>query len=119
MNKKESILLFFLTLNIILLSSCSIFIPYTAPVQQGKFIPQELIKDIYLGMRKEQVKFLLGFPDIIDTFSKDQWNYIYTFEKGIDRSIKQQKLIIIFHHGKLKKITGDYHSLLPKFIPSK
>ena len=108
MMNKKSILLWLLGLNTTLLSSCSIFTPYTAPVEQGKVIPQALIKDIRPGMSKQQVEYLLGSPDIVDPFAEDQWNYVYTFQEQIDRPIQQKKLILIFDHGKLKQISGDY-----------
>ena len=107
MNTKN-ILSSLLTVNMILLSSCSIFTPYTAPVQQGKIIPQAVIKDIRPGMSKQQIEYLLGSPDIIDPFAEEQWSYVYTFQERIDMPIQQKKIILVFDHNKLSKISGDY-----------
>ena len=106
MNKKNKLLLSLLVfLSTLLLSSCCIFAPYSISIEQGKIISQVLTKNIHPGMNKEQVIYLLGSPDIIDPFTKEQWNYVYFVKGGIDQSTYQKKLILVFDDdNKLKKI---------------
>lgn len=105
MNKKNKLLLsFLLFLNTVMLSNCCIFTPYSISIEQGKIISKVLTKNIYPGMNKQQVIYLLGSPDIIDPFTKEQWNYIYFVKGGIDKNTQQKKLVLVFdHNNKLKK----------------
>ena len=47
--------------------------PYKTPIEQGTLLDQENLNKVVPGLSKEQVKFLLGTPTIIDIFHTDRW----------------------------------------------
>lgn len=93
----------------LLINSCSIFTPYTPPIQQGKILPTDVMQKIKPGMSKNQIEYILGSPDIIDPLVTNQWSYIYSFQKGVDTPRQEKKLISTFDKGnKLTFINGNY-----------
>ena len=46
--------------------------PYKTPIQQGALLEAENLNKVVPGLSKEQVKFLLGTPTIIDIFHNDR-----------------------------------------------
>ncbi|GGG07743.1 MULTISPECIES: outer membrane protein assembly factor BamE [Cysteiniphilum] len=101
-------LVFLAACGTLLLSGCSIFTPYTPPIQQGKIISQDIMKQIKPGMTKEQIKYILGTPDVIDPFAQDQWNYIYSLQNSFDAPRSEKQLILTFKDNKLTQVSGDY-----------
>lgn len=60
-------------------------------------------------MTKEQVKFVLGSPVMVDTFDKDTWNYVYHFKSGSNEKLNVQKSFTIkFENDKLISAEGDF-----------
>ena len=51
--------------------------PYKTPIEQGVLLNTENLSQVMPGLSKEQVKFLLGTPTIIDLFHVDRWDYIF------------------------------------------
>lgn len=94
--------------NTILLTGCSTLTPYTAPVEQGKDLPQNVTKQLRPGMTKDQIKHLLGTPDIVDPFEPNQWNYIHTHQKSSNNLTFRKELIITFKENKVTHISGNY-----------
>lgn len=60
-------------------------------------------------MTKEQVKFVLGSPVLVDTFDKDTWNYVYRFKSGRSEKLDtQKKFTMKFEDDKLVSADGDF-----------
>ncbi|WP_371377319.1 outer membrane protein assembly factor BamE [Thalassotalea aquiviva] len=88
-----------------LLSACV----YRIDIPQGNFLEQKQIDKLQIGMNKEQVKFVLGNPVLLDSFNKNTWHYVYDFKSGKDEKYHQQKkLVVIFKDEKLASIDGDF-----------
>ena len=51
--------------------------PYKIPISQGSLLKNENLSRLSVGLSKDQVKFLLGTPSIIDTFHSDRWDYVF------------------------------------------
>lgn len=81
---------------VLILSGCeSKFIKvYKIDVQQGNSLDAEDVNKIQLGMSKEQVRFVLGTPIIIDSFHPDRWDYIYLLIPG--HGEKQRRQLTMF-----------------------
>ncbi len=90
------------------LCGCSVFTPYTPPIQQGKIISQDVMKTINPGMTKEQIEYILGSPDVVDPFAQNQWNYVYTYQNSLYAPRSQKGLILTFKDNKLTGVSGDY-----------
>lgn len=86
---------------------------YRIPVQQGNLISQEMVNDLKLGMTKQQVRYLLGTPLLIDIFRDDRWEYLYTNRSYTNKNrtidAKRQHLRLLFKNDRLQKIAGDIH----------
>jgi len=60
-------------------------------------------------MTKEQVKFVLGSPVLVDSFDKDTWNYVYRFKSGRSEKLDTQKNFTMkFEDNKLVSADGDF-----------
>lgn len=93
-----------------LLSGCSgLRFPgvYRLNIQQGNIITQEMIDQLEPGMTRRQVDFVLGTPIIMDTFSDNRWDYLYTMKFGNGQSLRKI-LTVYFEDDKLAYFTGDY-----------
>lgn len=90
------------------LSACSSWV-FRYDVPQGNYLEQKSIDKLQVGMTKEQVKFILGSPVVVDPFNNDQWNYVYTLKSGRDSKFNQQKkFILTFVDDKLTAAEGDF-----------
>lgn len=94
----------------ILLGGCGLFTPYTAPVIQGKDINNGKVMKIKPDMTKSQVKYLLGSPDIIDTFNPNEYMYINTYKPHMQSdNLEENELVLTFNNkDKLVGISGNY-----------
>lgn len=90
------------------LSACSSWV-YRYDVPQGNYLEKKGIEKLQVGMTKEQVKFILGSPVVIDTFDDDTWSYVYRLKSGRgDEFNRQKQLILKFSNDELISATGDY-----------
>jgi len=90
------------------LSACSSWV-YRIDIPQGNYLEQKSIDKIQVGMTKEQVKFVLGSPVVVDSFDQDTWNYIYRFKSGRSEKLNMQKNFTIkFEDDKLVSASGDF-----------
>ncbi len=90
------------------LSACSSWV-YRIDIPQGNYLEQKSIDKIQVGMTKEQVKFVLGNPVLIDSFDNDTWNYVYRFKSGRSKDLDLQKgFVVKFENDKLISAEGDF-----------
>jgi outer membrane protein assembly factor BamE len=108
----KNITLIFVSL--FLLSACSrgydgsINLPllYKIDIQQGNVIEQKMIDKLRPGMTKDQVKFIMGTPVIVDPFHNNRWEYIFSYQKGGE--VREQRHITLhFDEDKLTHASGD------------
>ena len=64
-------------------------------IQQGNILDQKMIDQLFIGMTKNQVKYVLGTPIINDTFTGNRWDYAYRYVSPSGR-IEQKNLILVF-----------------------
>ena len=89
---------------LLLLSGCSI---HKIDIQQGNIIDAELVKQLTLGMNKNQVKFILGEPLVTSAFNNNSWYYTYIFQPGDGSKPKTKHLSLLFKDDTLSKITNQ------------
>jgi outer membrane protein assembly factor BamE len=80
--------------------------PYRVDVRQGNFVSQEMVAQLKPGLTRDQVRFLLGTPLIVDVFHADRWDYSYRFEPGRGE-VQHRLLTVFFEDGKLIRVSGD------------
>ena len=76
-------------------------------IQQGNVITQQMFDNLQPGMSKEQVRFLLGTPSLVDVFHTDRWDYVYWVKKPGAEPI-EERLTLRFENDLLTRIEGDY-----------
>lgn len=80
--------------------------PYRIDVRQGNYVDQEMVAQLRRGMTRDQVRYVLGSPLVVDAFRKDRWDYVYRFRPGSGEP--QQRVISLFFAGDaLDRIEGD------------
>lgn len=85
------------------LSACNLI--YTQNVQQGNALEQEDLDELYIGMSRRQVLFVLGTPSIRDPFHQDRWDYVQTFSRRGHDAI-QRTVTLRFDDDALAEIIG-------------
>jgi len=80
--------------------------PYKPEIQQGNYLSQDLIAQVKPGMTREQVRFLLGTPLLVDIFHNDRWDYVY-WREATNGSREQRKVALFFADNKLTRMEGD------------
>jgi len=90
------------------LSACSSWV-FRYDVAQGNYLEQKSIDKLQVGMTKEQVKFILGSPVVVDAFNDDTWSYVYKLKSGRKKEFDQKRQFIInFSDDKLISASGDF-----------
>jgi len=90
---------------------------YRIPIQQGTVIEQSMVYKLKPGMDKDQVRFIMGTPVIVDPFHSNRWDYIYTFKKGSDRVREQRHVTLHFDDNEqLSHISGDIEVVNPDLL---
>ncbi|MBN8440567.1 MAG: outer membrane protein assembly factor BamE [Thauera sp.] len=80
--------------------------PYKIDIRQGNYVDQEMVAQLKKGMSREQVRFVLGTPLIVDAFRNDRWDYVYRFRPG--RGEPTQRVIsVYFENDRLVSVEGD------------
>lgn len=86
----------------LILASCSI---HKIDIQQGNIITPDMIEKLEPGMTREQVRFIMGTPMVMDSFHQNRWDYVYTFKpgtKGIDP--ERYHVVLSFENDLLSNI---------------
>ena len=93
---------------LLFLSGCTDWI-FRIDIPQGNFLDQNSVKDLRIGMTKEQVEFVLGLPVVRDSFDHDTWYYVYALKRGMKKRGKdvRQDMFIYFEEGKIARVEGD------------
>jgi len=102
------------------------FTPYRVNQQQGNFISAEMLNRLQPGMTKDQVRFVLGTPLLMDMFHANRWDYpfrmlrrngalttyrvaVFFNQDGVVESVKHDSLPEEIEY--LNQITADEESM--------
>lgn len=98
-----------LALSLVLsISACSSWV-FRIDIPQGNYLEQKDIDKLQVGMTKEQVKFVLGSPVVLDAFNEDTWHYVYRFKSGRSEKLNAKKQFTVkFEDNKLVSAEGDF-----------
>lgn len=80
--------------------------PYRIDVRQGNYVDQSMVAQLRRGMTRDQVRFVLGTPLIVDVFRDDRWDYVYLFQPGRGRP-EQRVISVFFVDDLLDRVAGD------------
>lgn len=87
-----------------LLSGC--LSVYHLEVQQGNVVTQEMIDKLKPGMTRNQVRYVLGTPLVIDPFHPDRWDYYYYLRGSKEKTGEAQRVTVIFKNDLLATVEG-------------
>ena len=87
---------------------------YKIDVQQGNVLTQEMVSQLRPGLSKDQVRFILGTPVLIDMFHANRWDYVYRLQKGSGGTAEMRKFSAFFDTSdKLVRVAGDVTAAQP------
>lgn len=86
-----------------ILSGCSFFHTHKTEVIQGNVISEEKVSYLHRGMTENQVRAIMGTPLLVNIFTPDRIDYIYTCQKGYHPRMTE-RVICLFSHGRLNEI---------------
>ena len=96
-------LLFCTVFATLICSGCGLI--YKQNIQQGNAIEQEDLDELYEGMNKRQVLFVLGTPSVMDPFQQDRWDYVQTFSRRGSAMVRRT-VTLRFENDLLTDIIG-------------
>ncbi len=81
---------------------------YKIDIQQGNVLTQDMVSQLRPGLSKDQVRFILGTPVLMDMFHANRWDYVYSLRKGNSSVTEMRKFSTFFDaDGKLVRVSGD------------
>ena len=83
---------------------------YRIDIQQGNIVTPEQIEQLKPGMKKAEVRYLLGAPLVEDPFHTERWDYFHSFRSGETRQVEQKRLTVFFDNGQLTKVEKDFET---------
>jgi len=90
------------------LSACSSWV-FRIDIPQGNYLEQKDVDKLQLAMTKEQVKFILGSPVVLDTFSSETWHYVYRLKSGRSADLDMKKHFEVkFENNLVVSASGDF-----------
>jgi outer membrane protein assembly factor BamE len=99
------------------LTGCN-YLVYRIDVQQGNFVPEDVVAKLKPGMTKAEVKTLLGTPLLSDVFHANRWDYFFSNVKG-GKPEDRTRLSVFFDEDKLVSVRGDARPAAPSAAPAK
>lgn len=81
---------------------------YKIDIQQGNVLTQEMVSQLKPGQTRDQVRFLLGTPLVVDIFHQQRWDYVYRYLSGQTGKVESRKFTVFFDaEGRLERVGGD------------
>lgn len=98
------------TLAVTLLSGCSLAqkLVYRIDINQGNYIEQSDVNKLKFGMSKDQVRYVLGSPMLVENGFPNTWFYIYYYAQGHKDPIQKNLTVTFNNDNVLVDIKGDF-----------
>ncbi|OQK18383.1 hypothetical protein AU255_11360 [Methyloprofundus sedimenti] len=111
-------LISFLT-TFVFLSACStlaVDVPlvYKIDIDQGNVLTQDMVNQLRPNMTKRQVIYVLGSPLLIDPFTTNRWDYVYSVQPGGEDRF-EDRIALFFAGENLIHVEGN---LTPALNPA-
>lgn len=87
----------------LVLSGCTLFRTHKIDIDQGNIITQEDVSSLHYGMTETQVKEIMGTPILVNIFTPNRIDYVYSFQEGYGQ-MKVRQVTCIFQNERLKVI---------------
>lgn len=91
----------------IMMSSCSLLQVRRPVIEQGNIITEQEAARLHKGMSPGEVKEIMGTPVLVNLFTANRIEYVYTIKVRTNpREVK--RLTLIFSHGRLQEIRRNF-----------
>ncbi len=87
-------------------NTSGLFAPYRIDVPQGNYVDQTMLGQVKEGMSREQVRFALGTPLLIDPFRPDRWDYVFRFQHP-NGTADLRRATVFFAEGRVARTEAD------------
>lgn len=97
-------------LAVTMLTGCSLAekLVYRIDINQGNYVEQQAVDNLKFGMTKEQVRYVLGSPMLIENGYPNTWYYIYHHTEGHKDSVQKNLFVDFNDSGNLYSVRGDF-----------
>ncbi|MBB5019199.1 outer membrane protein assembly factor BamE [Chitinivorax tropicus] len=99
----------------LLLSACSWLTPYKLDIQQGNYITEDMVAKLKPGMTRNQVRYVLGTPMLVDPFHANRWDYVYR-EVRDGKVVVEKRYVVNFEGDKATSFEGEVFPTQKGFI---
>ncbi|HYF57831.1 MAG TPA: outer membrane protein assembly factor BamE [Burkholderiaceae bacterium] len=82
------------------------FTPYRIDIPQGNYVDQSMLSQVRTGMTREQVRFALGTPLLVDPFRTDRWDYVFRFQHP-NGTADLRRATVHFAEGRVARVEAD------------
>ena len=96
-------IIFFILLLVALTSACA----HKIDIQQGNVITKEMVDQLKVGMNVRQVMSVLGSPLIVDPFTNNRWDYVYSMKMGNKNVSQYSHVTLLFNDNLLHQINVE------------
>jgi outer membrane protein assembly factor BamE len=88
------------------LTDSNVFKPFRLDIAQGNYLTRDTVERVRPGMRRQDVRFVLGSPLLLDPFHPNRWDYIFRFQRGTGESVTR-RVTIHFDGDRVERIEAD------------
>lgn len=95
-------------LAVLLLAGCgSLRFPgvYRIDIEQGNIVDDAMFGKLRAGMTEDQVRFVMGSPQLTDPFEPGRWVYLYQLRRG-NGEVVRNRIELWFVDGALSRWEG-------------
>lgn len=78
---------------------------YRIDIEQGNIIDESMVARLRPGLDPEQVRFVMGSPQVVDPFTPDRWVYLYRLRRGSGERV-EGRMVLYFEDGRLARWEG-------------
>jgi outer membrane protein assembly factor BamE len=89
-------------------SSVTDMLVYRIDINQGNYVDQQDVDQLKFGMTKEQVRYVLGSPMLVENGYPDTWYYIYHHVAGHEDPVQKNLIVRFDQNGSLIHLDGDF-----------
>jgi outer membrane protein assembly factor BamE len=88
------------------LTDSNVFKPFRLDIAQGNYLTSDTVERVRPGMRRQDVRFVLGSPLLLDPFHPNRWDYIFRFQRGTGESVTR-RVTIHFDGDRVERVEAD------------
>jgi hypothetical protein len=73
---------------------------YRIDIEQGNIVDAKMMERLRTGMTPDQVRYVLGSPQLTDPFDPTRWVYVYRLRRG-NGELLESRINLLFENGVL------------------